>query len=341
MRDPEKAWKRFVQQIVELPPAIPERPYILESWKRCSEAGIGQALDNNVNLRRVEPSELKVRLDRNQELVNVAGPLLAGFSAALGTVGHVIYLTDRDGIVLFSVGSRDSMLVYGLLPGFDWSEQRMGTNGAGTAIATNRPVAVIGPDHYQLPFRDATCLAAPIHSPRGELIGAVDLSTHVNDAEVFQLTQIVSLAKLIKHRLAGKVSVLLIGGTEPLSSNARRALSDWRFAVVAARTIGEGVRKAVILRPDAIVLAGVCATHISELLGIIKSDQHTASVPIVKVFDSSDDDASYSPEVESYLLQQLEAEYLGQAVSRALGKSVGEAYSKTTRWSHDGEQVMK
>jgi len=331
MRDPENAWKRFVQQVVELPPAIPERPYILESWKRCSEAGIGQALDNNVNLRRVEPSELKVRLDRNKDLVSVAGPLLEGFSAALGTVGHVIYMTDRDGIVLFYVGSRDSMLVYGLLPGFDWSEQRMGTNGAGTAIVTNRPVAVIGPDHYQLPFRDVTCLAAPIYSPRGELIGAVDLSTHVNDAEVFQLTQIVNLAKLIKHRLAGKVSVLLIGGTEPLSSDARRALSEWRFAVLAARTIGEGVRKAVILRPDAIVLSGVCATHISELLETINCDQRTASVPIVKVFDTAIDDALYSPEVESELLQQFEAEHLGEAVSRALGKSVAEAYYKERR----------
>jgi hypothetical protein len=325
---------------VELPPAIPERPYFLESWKRCSEAGISQALDNSVNLRRVEPSELKVRLDRSQDLVNVAGPLLAGFSTALGAVEHVIYLTDRDGIVLCSVGSRDSMLAYGLLPGFDWSEQRMGTNGAGTAIATNRPVAVIGPDHYQLPFRDATCLAAPIHSPRGELIGAVDLSTHVNDAEVFQLTQIVNLAKLIKYRLTGKISVLLIG-TELLSSDARRALCDWRFAVVVARTVGEGVRKAVILRPDAIVLAGVRATPISELIGQIKFDQRTASVPIVKVFDSSVDDAPYSPETESYLVQQPEAEHLGQAVSRALGKSVGKAHSKTTRWSHHGEQVMK
>src|ERR1051326_3995264 len=341
MAEVARAWKRFVQQILELPPAIPERPYILESWKRCSDRGVGQAPDNNISLRKVEPSEFKVRLDGNQDLVDTAGPLLVGFSAALGTLRHVVYLTDRDGIVLFSVGDRDSMLVYGLIPGFDWSERTRGTNGAGTAIATNRPVAVIGPDHYQLPFRDATCLAAPIHSPKGELIGAVDLSTHVNDAEIFQLAQIVNLAKLIKNRLARKVSVLLIGSTEPLSSNARRALSEWRFAVVAAKTIGEGVRKAVILRPDAIVLAGICATHISELLETINCDQRTASVPIVKVFHSAVDDAPCSPEVETHLLPQFEAEHLGDAVSRALGKSVAEAYYKRTLWSRNREQVME
>src|SRR5581483_2863967 len=105
----------------------------------------------------------------------------------------------------------------------------------------------------------------------------------------------------------------------------------WRFAVLAARTIGEGVRKAVILRPDAIVLSGVCATHISELLETINCDQRTASVPIVKVFDTAIDDALYSPEVESELLQQFEAEHLGEAVSRALGKSVAEAYYKERR----------
>lgn len=332
MINTDKAWKRFVQQIVELPPVIPERPYILDSWKRCSDGGIGQALDNNISLRRVEPGELKERLDGNQDLVNMGGPLLEGFSAALDEVGPVVYLADREGIVLFSVGNPDSMLVYGLLPGFDWSERMMGTNGAGTAIATDRPVAVIGPDHYKLPFRDATCLAAPIHSQGGELIGAVDLSTQVNDADVSQLTKVVNLAKLIEYRLAGKASVLLIGKTGLLNSEARRALSDNRFAVIGARTIDEGVWKAVMLRPDAIVVEGVSAEHTSELFEKIESDQRTAGVPIVQILGGNDiDEARHSPKVDLHTLRQLEAGQLRKVVSRALGKRVAETTFKTPR----------
>jgi transcriptional regulator of acetoin/glycerol metabolism len=77
----------------------------------------------------------------------------------------------------------------------------MGTNGAGTALAVNRPVAVIGPDHYSLPFHDATCLAAPLRKPTGELIGAIDLSTHVEDAELSHLSDVVKAASDIEEAL--------------------------------------------------------------------------------------------------------------------------------------------
>jgi transcriptional regulator of acetoin/glycerol metabolism len=78
----------------------------------------------------------------------------------------------------------------------------MGTNGAGTALATDSAVAVVGPDHYQLPFHEATCLAAPIHSRDGDLIGAVDFSTHVGDVDASQLVDIVALAQAIENALS-------------------------------------------------------------------------------------------------------------------------------------------
>ena len=51
---------------------------------------------------------------------------------------------NYDGIVLLSRGNHQVMLLYGLCPGFDWSEKTMGTNGAGTALVTDSAVAVIG-----------------------------------------------------------------------------------------------------------------------------------------------------------------------------------------------------
>jgi transcriptional regulator of acetoin/glycerol metabolism len=149
----------------------------------------------------VSDLELECRLYKNQELVDAATPLITAFSLDKNAVQHVVYLTDRDGIVLLSRGNDQVMLVYGLCPGFDWSERTMGTNGAGTALATDSAVAVIGPDHYQLPFQEATCLAAPIHSSSGDLIGAVDFSTYVGDADASQLVHVVTLAKAIEDTL--------------------------------------------------------------------------------------------------------------------------------------------
>jgi transcriptional regulator of acetoin/glycerol metabolism len=155
---------------------------------------VSRSLDPEIVLRRVPDLELEKRLRNSRALVCAATPLLAAFSADRRAIQHVVYLTDKDGIVLLSEGNDTLMLVYGLCPGFDWSEKTMGTNGAGTALATDSAVAVIGPDHYQLPFKDATCLAAPIHSSSGDLIGAVDFSTHVGDVDPSQLVDIVTLA---------------------------------------------------------------------------------------------------------------------------------------------------
>ena len=50
----------------------------------------------------------------------------------------------RDGVILDSLGDPSIVETFGLAPGFDWSEKQMGTNGAGTALVANMPVAVVG-----------------------------------------------------------------------------------------------------------------------------------------------------------------------------------------------------
>jgi sigma-54 dependent transcriptional regulator, acetoin dehydrogenase operon transcriptional activator AcoR len=194
-------WDQFVEHLRLSPPSLPMPLCIRASWERCTETGVSRAVDNNIVLKRVSDLELQTRTEKNRELLEVATALITAFSSEMVPVRHVVYLTDRDGIILLSRGNDQLMLAYGLCPGFDWSEQMMGTNGAGTALATDSAVAVVGPDHYQLPFREATCLASPIHSATGELIGAVDFSTHVGDVDASQLVQIVGLAKAIENTL--------------------------------------------------------------------------------------------------------------------------------------------
>jgi transcriptional regulator of acetoin/glycerol metabolism len=194
-------WDQFVAHLRLLPPPIPGRLLIQASWQQCTERGVSRALDGQIILRRVSDLELERRLHNSRDLIDAATPLITAFSSDREAIQHVVYLTDQDGIVLLSRGNHQVMLVYGLCPGFDWSEKTMGTNGAGTALATNSAVAVLGPDHYQLPFQETTCLAAPIHSSTGELIGAVDFSTHFGDVDASQLVDIVTLAKAIEDVL--------------------------------------------------------------------------------------------------------------------------------------------
>lgn len=169
---------------------------IFPSWQRSREEEAASQVP--VRLRRAP--DMNLRISENQSLIQLAKPLLKRFSSSLGTNKHVVYITDAEGILLESVGNDTILKVYGLLPGYDWSEAVMGTNGAGTSLAMGRPVAVPGPDHYQLPFRDSACLGSSILKGR-EVVGAVDLRIHVRDAQPTLLRDVIRLAGDISRAL--------------------------------------------------------------------------------------------------------------------------------------------
>lgn len=200
MASARAVWDEIRRELVTRQTAAPQiqRSIILESWQRSRDAGVNP--DGPISLRRIDLDELTIRRVRCRRLLDAATSLIDDFSTSLQDRRHVLYLTDAAGIVLHSRGTDFLMQSYGLRPGFDWSERTMGTNGAGTALACNAPVAVLGPEHWLVPFRDASCLAAPIRDRAGFPVGALDLSTHVSDCRPEQLDDVISLALQIENR---------------------------------------------------------------------------------------------------------------------------------------------
>jgi transcriptional regulator of acetoin/glycerol metabolism len=199
MSEARAAWKRIVEELKAGPAVLQDpsvRAVILESWHRSRDAGVQPK--GPVLLRSVDALDLSRRLLKYKGLLEAAVQAIDEFSRSLVDIKHVIYMTDSDGIVLYSRGTDYLMRAYGLRPGFDWSEQTMGTNGAGTALACNAAVAVIGPEHWTLPFHDASCFASPIRDDFGNAVAAVDLSTHTDDGDAAHLGQVVALARDIE-----------------------------------------------------------------------------------------------------------------------------------------------
>jgi PAS domain S-box-containing protein len=166
-------------------------------------------------------------LQANAEMLSVARPHVDWASRALSLTPHVVYVTDRDGIVLYAAGNQAQMQELGLVPGYDWSERTMGTNGAGTAIAANQPVAVSGPEHYCSPFHDCTCMGAPLHAPDGSVIGAIDVSTSVADSNPERLIFAAHIAYVIDGELAyreqsRRVEAARVAAAEALRQNEER-----------------------------------------------------------------------------------------------------------------------
>lgn len=194
----KRAWERFREG---LPPDSSLRDVVLRSWRRSRSAGL-DAGEGPVRVPRVSPRELDELRERNARLLEAAGPHLEWLSDLMGNAPHVAYLVSAGGVVLDAAASPPELAErQRLSPGHVWSEEAMGTNGAGTALVEGRPVAVLGPEHFLEAFHDAVCTGAPVRSPSGEVVGALDLSTDVEHGDPWRLIPVTYAAAAVERKL--------------------------------------------------------------------------------------------------------------------------------------------
>lgn len=196
----KELWEKFVRGL----PAESVPQIILDSWQRSKQAGVDPEAPSFL---RIPPDRLESLLLAHRDLIEDVLPELHRLSAFLPKP-NVIYLINPDGIVLHAVSTDPEMIEkYGLAPGFIWSEKIMGTNGAGTAIESRRPVAVIGCAHFCAAWHDAACLASPLFGVHGTLVGAIDATIPAQVAQPLHLAEVVRSAVEVERRLRSDESV--------------------------------------------------------------------------------------------------------------------------------------
>src|SRR5579863_326731 len=229
---------------------------ILDSWSRSAAAGVDA---RGVPLQRVSEQDLARRLEASKELLTAAKPHLHWLSASLAEVRHVTYVVDRDGIVLYSTGNAPDMVEQaGLSAGYDWSEKRMGTNGAGTALMAGKPVAVIGPEHFVTAFDGCTCTAAPIHDGSGNVIAAIDVTTSVEDGKPSRLAQVAHAAVSIEQALTSREVLRQLQQLRPVETGGIRH-SEVRVPELLARILLRSAAMSSAIRYGIAVLSAALA----------------------------------------------------------------------------------
>ncbi|QIG45011.1 GAF domain-containing protein [Nocardioides anomalus] len=157
----------------------PERPRALvaRSWARVM--GLGLAADR-VNQRRPLPTAELERRRRTSRLSLVVDELRRVLTSVADASMFLVVVTDADGVVLWREGSARVQRTadrLGFLEGMDWTEQVVGTNAIGTALAEAAPVQLFSAEHFEAQQHPWYCTAAPVHDPRdGTLLGVVDVS---------------------------------------------------------------------------------------------------------------------------------------------------------------------
>ena len=157
----------------------PERPRALvaRSWSRVMRMGLAA---DRVNARRPMSADELVRRRRTSRLSLVVDELRRVLTSVADASLFLMVVCDTDGVVLWREGSPRVQLTadrLGFLEGMVWTEQVVGTNAIGTALAEAAPVQLFSAEHYESQQHPWYCTAAPIHDPRsGELLGVVDVS---------------------------------------------------------------------------------------------------------------------------------------------------------------------
>ena len=173
---------------------------IERSWKRC----VGQGVDPHPrDCRHLGIRDLREVRERSERLLCHAMPELEELRNQIGGSGYSVFLTDSDGVVLYTGGDSefvDKAQRVALQPGACWNETDRGTNAVGTAIAERSPVMVHGSEHYLQQNRFLTCSAAPICDPHGLPLGVLDISGEAAQRQWHTLALVRMASTMIENR---------------------------------------------------------------------------------------------------------------------------------------------
>lgn len=152
-------------------------PVIHRSWLRCREKKVNFMLIENNHILPIPA--LRERREGNEDLLRAARPVIPYLLRSLKNRDYIVLLCDSEGYILESLGDPPFMgkaEQVCLSPGANWKEEVKGTNAIGTALAEQRPVRVLGQEHFVRENHFLNCWAGPIRNPRGEIVGILDVS---------------------------------------------------------------------------------------------------------------------------------------------------------------------
>jgi sigma-54 dependent transcriptional regulator, acetoin dehydrogenase operon transcriptional activator AcoR len=150
---------------------------INRSHERCAAFGLSRIERPDLGL--MGRADLEVVRSRTLRLHQHAAPVMELLYDQIVNTHSMVVLCDAAGTVLHAIGDDDFLArasKVALQPGAMWSETHKGTNAVGTALINEVPTLVHADEHFFHANHFLTCSAAPILDPRGNILGALDVS---------------------------------------------------------------------------------------------------------------------------------------------------------------------
>lgn len=243
----------------------PLRRIVADSWQRSLSTGVDPDRDGARSSASGRLADLRATHPLTSALPVIRRLLVEDATDS----GVVVAVSAADGTLLWVEGDRAACRraeAMNFVPGADWSEEGVGTNAPGTALAIDREVQIHGSEHFSRIVQPWSCTAVPVHDPvTGVLIGAIDLTggTTVGAPQTLALVRATAVA--VENHLA--LLRLRHPATEPADTARMTALGAerpcWRFGAQRAVLTGRHADILVLLgrHPE-----GLSADHLAVLL---------------------------------------------------------------------------
>jgi transcriptional regulator of acetoin/glycerol metabolism len=159
------------------------RSPIAASWRRCLDV-YGLSPDQAAKPRMLDQAAFRLARERMDHLIAASTDELDRLFQTVGRSGCCLVLADVQGVVLERRSSASDDVDFrrlGLWEQAEWSEQSVGTNGIGTALADERPVIIHRDQHFLSANIALSCATVPVRDHRGQVAAALDISTCRHD----------------------------------------------------------------------------------------------------------------------------------------------------------------
>lgn len=163
---------------------------LLRSWQRCHDAGMRE--HERISFELVSRSQLAALDDEHGALVQAARPETERLAHALRGTGSAVLMFNARGVVIDRLcheAAAPAPLLQATRKGVNLAERCVGTSAPAIALAEGLPYLVGRDAHFFDNVRPFFCVAAPIDSPDGRRLGALDITTYdqVPGFDVFSL----------------------------------------------------------------------------------------------------------------------------------------------------------
>jgi len=196
------AREKFLEGAAPSPAVV--RETVVKSWHRSKVAG-------------VDPTTVKTGREVEERpattLLRAARPIIEHLAERLSNTASGIWLADERGAIVDRALCDPALTAptdrIGAMPGFEFPEEIVGTNGVGTPIEEARPICVVGGEHFAEAFNSLACAGAPIRHPvTRRVVGVLDVTCPANVANELLLPIALEAAQAVAQQLLEEASVV-------------------------------------------------------------------------------------------------------------------------------------